>query len=68
MVLFPGRGGKTKEKIARVSGAAVQLPAHSMILEITGTRDQRRKAKKYVECIMARSHPSLMVGLTFFFI
>lgn len=32
-----GKGGKTKEKIGRVSGAMVELPPRSLTLEISGT-------------------------------
>eukprot|EP01065_Artemidia_motanka_P049564 TRINITY_DN823_c0_g1_i1.p1 TRINITY_DN823_c0_g1~~TRINITY_DN823_c0_g1_i1.p1 ORF type:complete len:562 (+),score=192.82 TRINITY_DN823_c0_g1_i1:63-1748(+) len=48
-----GRGGKTKMKLARVSGAELEL--HSdQTLEIYGTELQRRRARKYVECVMAQ--------------
>ena len=43
-----------EEKIARVSGADLDLYENSLTLEIRGTEDQRKKAKKYVECIMAQ--------------
>ena len=49
-----GKGGKTKQKIARVSGAGLELPARSLTLEITGSDEERRLAKKYVECVMAQ--------------
>eukprot|EP00756_Hemistasia_phaeocysticola_P017356 Hpha_TRINITY_DN15533_c3_g3::TRINITY_DN15533_c3_g3_i1::g.105241::m.105241 len=48
-----GRGGKTKEKLARVSGAELELH-NDQTLEIYGTDLQRRKARKYVECVMAQ--------------
>uniref|UniRef100_A0A7S1N3R2 K Homology domain-containing protein n=1 Tax=Eutreptiella gymnastica TaxID=73025 RepID=A0A7S1N3R2_9EUGL len=49
-----GKGGKTKEKIGRVSGATLELPQRSLKLEITGEPEARRRAKKYVECVMAQ--------------
>ena len=42
-----GKNGKTKEKIARVSGADLDLYEHSLTLEIRGTDDERKRAKKY---------------------
>lgn len=50
-----GKGGKTKEKLAKVAGASIELPPRSLILEISGTDEQRRKAKKYVQCVMAHT-------------
>lgn len=49
-----GKNGKTKEKIARVSGAELDLFEHSLTLEIRGSDDERKRAKKYVECVMAQ--------------
>ena len=49
-----GKGGKTKEKIARVSRANLELPQQSLTLAITGELEARRRAKKYVECVMAQ--------------
>jgi Fic family protein len=40
-----GKNGKTKEKIARVSGAELDLFEHSLTLEIRGTAEERKKAK-----------------------
>eukprot|EP00756_Hemistasia_phaeocysticola_P017361 Hpha_TRINITY_DN15533_c3_g7::TRINITY_DN15533_c3_g7_i1::g.105248::m.105248 len=48
-----GRGGRTKQKIARVAGAEIELH-NDQTLEIYGTDLQRRKARKYVECVMAQ--------------
>ena len=48
------RLGVAEEKIARVSGADLDLFEHSLTLEIRGTDEQRKKAKKYVECVMAQ--------------
>jgi len=41
-----GKGGKTKEKISRVSEAEIELFERDLILEIRGSKLQRRKAKK----------------------
>merc|ERR1719453_1440776 len=49
-----GKGGKTKAKIARVSGADLELFERDLILEIRGTDKQRRAAKKYAKCVMAQ--------------
>ena len=47
-----GKMGKTKEKIARVSGAKLEL--NRLNLEIKGPRIAREKAKKYVKCVMSQ--------------
>jgi len=49
-----GKGGKTKEKISRVSGAEIELFERDLILEIRGSKVQRRRAKKYSEGVMAQ--------------
>ena len=49
-----GKNGKTKEKIARVSGADLDLYEQSLTLEIRGSDAARGRAKKYVECVMAQ--------------
>merc|ERR1719350_2179745 len=49
-----GKGGKTKEKVARVSEAEIELFERDLILEIRGSKMQRRRAKKYAEGVMAQ--------------
>lgn len=49
-----GKGGRTKEKIARVSGAEIELFERDLVLEIRGSKLQRRRAKKYSEGVMAQ--------------
>jgi len=49
-----GKGGKTKEKISRVSEAEIELFERDLILEIRGSKMQRRRAKKYAEGVMAQ--------------
>jgi len=49
-----GKGGKTKEKIARVSEAEIELFERDLILEFRGSKLQRRRAKKYAEGVMAQ--------------
>lgn len=49
-----GKGGKTKDKIARVSEAEIELFERDLILEIRGSKIQRRRAKKYAEGVMAQ--------------
>jgi len=53
-----GKGGKTKDKIARVSEAEIELFERDLVLEIRGSKMQRRRGKKYCEGVMAqRSGP-----------
>ncbi|KAK3270284.1 hypothetical protein CYMTET_21309 [Cymbomonas tetramitiformis] len=51
-----GKGGRTKEKIARVSGAKLDMNEREgqSRLEIRGTALERRKTLKYVKCVMAQ--------------
>lgn len=49
-----GKGGRTKDKIARVSGAEIELFERDLVLEIRGSKLQRRRAKKYSEGVMAQ--------------
>merc|ERR1719414_1566815 len=49
-----GKGGKTKEKISRVSEAEIELFERDLILEIRGSKLQRRRARKYAEGVMAQ--------------
>ncbi|KAG8458153.1 hypothetical protein KFE25_011684 [Diacronema lutheri] len=49
-----GKQGKTKEKLARVSGARIELYEDSRTLEIMGPPEARRRARKYVEAVMAQ--------------
>lgn len=49
-----GKGGKTKEKISRVSGAEIELFERDLVLELRGSKLQRRRAKKYCEGVMAQ--------------
>lgn len=47
-----GKGGKTKEKISKVSGAEIELFERDLILEIRGPKLIRRRAKKYCKGVM----------------
>jgi len=49
-----GKGGKTKEKISRVAEAEIELFERDLVLEIRGSKLQRRRAKKYAEGVMAQ--------------
>jgi len=49
-----GRGGKTKHKIARVSGAKLELHERSNVVEICGSEDECRKARKYIMLVQAQ--------------
>ena len=46
-----GRGGATKRKIARVSGADIDLDEKSLVVTMAGTRDQCEKAGDYISFI-----------------
>ena len=41
-----GKGGRTKEKIASVAGAEIELFERDLVLEIRGSKLQRRRGKK----------------------
>jgi len=56
-----GRGGKTKQKIAKVSGAKLDLWENDK-LEIRGTKEQRRKGEKYCKAVMATRHGVVKVS------
>ena len=43
-----------EEKIARVSGADIDLFEQSLTLEIRGSDAERARAKRYIECVMAQ--------------
>mmetsp|Transcript_64190 Transcript_64190/g.139634 ORF Transcript_64190/g.139634 Transcript_64190/m.139634 type:complete len:919 (-) Transcript_64190:135-2891(-) len=47
-----GPGGKTKRKIAAVSGATLYL--NTNCLDIVGNKEERERAKKYVQLVMAQ--------------
>jgi len=49
-----GKGGKTKEKIARVSEAEIELFERDLVLEFRGSKLQRRRAQKYARGVMAQ--------------
>ncbi|CAE7378069.1 unnamed protein product [Symbiodinium pilosum] len=49
-----GRGGKTKHKIARVSGATLELHEHNCTVEIIGAEPERRRARKYINLVRAQ--------------
>ena len=47
-----GKGGSTKQKIARVSEAELELDEKANVLTIYGTHRQRKKARDYVQFII----------------
>jgi len=57
-----GKGGKTKDKVARVSGAELELFERDLVLEVRGSKAQRRRAKKYAEGVMAQRTGPVTVG------
>ena len=53
-----GRGGKTKEKLARVSQCEIELFERDLTLEMRGSAKQRDRAMRYCKYVMAqRSGP-----------
>ena len=53
-VLSLGKNGKAEEKISRVSEADIGLFESGLILEIRGSKLQRRRAKEHAECVLAQ--------------
>lgn len=49
-----GRGGSTKRKIERVSGARLDLHERELKLEIFGNSIERERANLYVTLILAQ--------------
>eukprot|EP00400_MALV-I_sp_L67-5_P000995 gene996-450_t len=49
-----GRGGRTKAKLTRVSGASLDLRERSGTIEIWGPEDARKRARKYIEFVQAQ--------------
>jgi len=58
-----GRGGSTKQKIARVSGADLDLNERENRISIFGTRRQRDAAKDYISFIMQQRVGSVTIDL-----
>ena len=59
-----GRGGSTKQKISTVSGAELSMnERESGVLEITGTRKQRRAARDYIEMIIQQRSSSVVIDI-----
>ena len=44
-----GKGGSTKQKIARVSEAEIELDEKQNMFTIYGNRHQRKKARDYIQ-------------------
>jgi hypothetical protein len=59
-----GKGGKTKEKIARVAKCELDLSErnHEAILEMRGGEIERKRASKYIKCVMAQRVGPVNVG------
>lgn len=49
-----GRGGKTKHKIARVSGARLELHERNNTVEVIGSEEACARAKKYISLVQAQ--------------
>lgn len=50
--VLTGKGGKTKQKIARVSAAEMDLREKELIMVCSGTRVAVERAEKYTRCLM----------------
>ncbi|CAE7892380.1 unnamed protein product, partial [Symbiodinium microadriaticum] len=57
-----GRGGKTKHKIARVSGATLELHEHNCTVEIIGADPERCRARKYINLVSRQKTSSCSVS------
>ena len=44
-----GKGGRTKEKLARVSGCQIEIREKQNVVEVYGSAQNRRRAEKYPE-------------------
>lgn len=60
-----GKGGKTKEKLAKVSECEIELFERDLVLEFRGSQLQRRRAKKYAEGVMAQRTGPVIVRSDF---
>jgi len=49
-----GKGGSTKNKLARVSGARLELHERDLRLDISGSSEARKRAKEYVSFVLAQ--------------
>ena len=58
-----GRGGQTKQKISRVSGAELDLNERENKITIYGTRKQRKAARDYIGYIMMQRTGEVKIDL-----
>lgn len=58
-----GRGGSTKQKIARVCGAELDLNERENKITIHGTRKQRKAAREYISYVMQQRTGSVSIEL-----
>ena len=58
-----GKGGSTKQKIARVSEAELELDEKANVLTIYGTHRQRKKARDYVQFIIQQRQGNVQIDL-----
>ena len=59
-----GRGGATKRKIARVSGADIELDEHALTITLNGTESQCNHAIDYIDFIKQQSTSSSVGPVT----
>lgn len=58
-----GRGGATKQKIARVCGADLDLDERDNKITIRGTRSQRKQAKDYISYVMQQRTGAVQIDI-----
>jgi predicted RNA-binding protein Jag len=58
-----GRSGSTKTKIAKVSGARLDLDENKHTLEIGGTPDARRRARDYIGYVLSQRTGDVYIDL-----
>lgn len=59
-----GKKGHTKQKLARVSGARLEIDEDKHTLLITGSLEERTKAQEYVDMVLGQRKGSVQVDLT----
>ena len=58
-----GKGGTTKQKISRVSGADIELDEKANLITVMGTAKQRRTAKDYIQFVIQQRRGNVEINL-----
>jgi len=56
-----GKFGKTRDRLANVSGAQIDILERDLLVEIRGTPEQQKKAKKYVNYVITQRDGPVLV-------